>query len=151
MKQKRSRNLSIEDIETIASILDGWSGPLTWNLLIEAVFARLHFRYTRQALHNHQRLRIAFETRKSKVQTQEPVMRGSVQLQKALERIVRLEFENERLKSENDNLLEQFARWAFNAYVRGIGEAELNRPLPEIDRKRTPTLVFSAKGTTVKV
>jgi hypothetical protein len=58
-----------------------------------------------------------------------------------------LEAENQRLQTENDRLLEQFARWAFNAYVRGLGEAELNRPLPEIDRRQTPVLVHSvARG-----
>jgi hypothetical protein len=144
MKVKRSRNLRDEDVQAIVSMLDGWSGPLTWNLLIDAVYMRLHCKYTRQTLHKHQRVKIAFEVRKNNLQAGEPPVRGSAQLQKALERIARLEAENERLITENDRLLEQFARWAFNAYVRGIGEAELNRPLPEIDRRQTPVLVHSA-------
>jgi hypothetical protein len=142
MKLKRSRNLRDEDVRTIVSILDGWSGPLTWTLLIDAVYARLYCRYTRQALHKHERIKTAFEVRKKNGQTQ-PQARGSAQLQKAIERISRLEAENQRLLAENDRLLEQFARWAFNAYVRGIGENELNRPLPEIDRRQTPVLVPS--------
>ena len=144
MKTKRSRNLGDQDIQTIVGILDGWSGTLTWNSLIDAVYARLHCRYTRQALHKHDRIRIAFEVRKKNLQRGESHVRGSAQVQKALERISRLQAENQRLQVENERLLEQFARWAFNAYVRGIGESELNRPLSEIDRRRTPVLVHSA-------
>ena len=144
MKLKRSRNLRDEDVRTIVSMLDGWSGPLTWDRLIDAVYARLHCRYTRQTLHKHQNIKLAFEVRKKNLQSGEAPVRGSAQIQKALERIAKLEAENQRLQTENDRLLEQFARWAFNAYVRGVGEAELNRPLPEIDRRQTPVLVHSA-------
>lgn len=37
MKTKRSRNLGEQDVHTIVGLLDGWSGPLSWNLLIDAV------------------------------------------------------------------------------------------------------------------
>jgi hypothetical protein len=144
MNSKRSKNLKEQDVQVIAGILDGWSGPLTWNLLIDAIYARLYCKYTRQALHQHKRIQIAFEVRKKNLQTGEPKVSGSVQVQKSLERISRLEAENQRLQAENERLLEQFARWAFNAYVRGIGESELNRPLPEINRRQTPVLVHSA-------
>jgi len=144
MKSKRSRNLGDQDIQTIVGMLDGWYGPLTWNLLIDAVYTRLHCKYTRQTLHKHDSIRVAFEVRKRNLQAGEPQVRRSAQVQKALERISRLEAENQRLQAENERLLEQFARWAFNAYVRGIGESELNRPLPDIDRRQTPVLVRSA-------
>lgn len=143
MTRRRSRNLGAQDIECIVKILDGWSGDLTWELLISAIFAQLHCMYTRQTLHKHERIKIAFEVRKKNINRSEPPSRGSVQIQKATERIGRLEAENQRLQAENERLLEQFARWAFNTYVHGIEESELNRPLPEIDRRRTPVLVSS--------
>ena len=146
MKSKRSPNLTDQTVNVIIGVLDGWSGPLTWNLLIDAVYARLHSKYTRQALHKHERIRIAFEIRKKNLELGDPPVRGSAQLQKALERNSRLEAENQRLQAENERLLEQFARWAFNAYVRGIGQKELGPPLPEIDRRQTPVLVHSARG-----
>ena len=114
------------------------------NLLIDAVYKCLHCKYTRQTLHKHKRIKIAFEVRKKNLQTGEPRVRGSIELQKALERISRLEAENQRISAENDRLLEQFARWAFNAYVHNISEAKLNQPLPDIDRRQTPVLVHSA-------
>ena len=144
MKGKRSKNIGDQEIQIIVGILDGWSGPLTWNLLIDAVKSRLHCRYTRQALHKHERIRVAFELRKKNADAAEQRPRGSVQIQKAMERIARLEAENQRIQKENELLLEQFARWSYNAYVHGLGEADLNRPLPEIDRRQTPVLVHSA-------
>jgi len=44
------------------------------------------------------------------------------ELQAAADRIARLEGENQRLRMENDRLLEQFVRWAYNAYSRGLDE-----------------------------
>lgn len=52
----------------------------------------------------------------------------------AAERLERLEAENERLRQENEKILEQFVRWQYNAYARGLSERDLNRPLPTIDR-----------------
>lgn len=45
----------------------------------------------------------------------------------------------DRLKAENENnaLLEQFARWAYNAHTRGLDEAFLNRALMPVDREKT--------------
>ena len=60
----RSRNLTPVAIEQIVSILDGWSGKLTWDLLIQSVARRLRGTYTRQALHKHERIRDAFTLRK---------------------------------------------------------------------------------------
>lgn len=145
MRVKRSRNLGEQEIQTIVGILDGWTGPLTWNLLIDAVAAKLHCKYTRQALHKHQHIKIAYEVgKKNRVFPTEPRIHGSIQVQKALERIARLEAENQRLLVENERLNEKFVRWAFNAYVRGMGETDLDRPLPQINRQQTPVLVPSS-------
>ena len=146
MRVKRSRNLGEQEIQTIVGILDGWTGPLTWNLLIDATASKLHCKYTRQALHKHERIKIAYEVRKKNVGQTELRIHGSIQVQKALERISRLEAENQRLLAENECLNEKFVRWAFNAYVRGMGETDLNRPLPQIDRRQTPVLVSSSKA-----
>jgi DNA-binding transcriptional MerR regulator len=59
---------------------------------------------------------------------------SSPELQVVNERIARLEAENQRLRMENDRLLGQFVRWAYNAYIRGLDEQFLARPLPIINR-----------------
>jgi len=137
--KKRSKNLDDADIKQIAEILDGWAGTLTWNLLIDAVELRMFNRYTRQALYKHERIRHAFELKKrEQSEGSKDVKRvASPQLQIALDRIARLESENRRLESENNRLLEQFARWAYNAHTRGLDYEFLNRPLPSVNRGQT--------------
>jgi hypothetical protein len=92
-------------------------------------------------LHKHERIRLAFVGRKqwlTGAAGQVKVKGVSVEVQKALERIARLEAQNMRLEEENRRLLEQFARWAYNAHTRGLNESFLSRPLPAVDRDRTP-------------
>lgn len=139
MAQKRSKNLGDAEIKQIVEILDGWSGKLSWELLIDAIELRMFNRYTRQALFQHERIRHAFNLQKSnsaKGKTGARKVR-SLELQVALERIAKLEAENKRLESENNQLLEQFARWAYNAHTRGLDNNFLNRPLPSVNRGQT--------------
>lgn len=137
--KKRSKNLGDAEIKQIVEILDGWSDKLTWDLLINAIELRVFSRYTRQALYKHERIRNAFELKKSELsEGGKGVTRvASPQLQIALDRIARLESENRRLESENNQLLEQFARWAYNAHTRGLDHEFLNRPLPSVNRGQT--------------
>ncbi len=139
MPQHRAKNLRDNDVALIVSIIDGWGGNLTWDALIADIELRLHSRYTRQALHKHVRIRDAFAFRKKGAMTREEVKRprGSIELRKAMERIARLEAENARLEAENNNLLSQFARWAYNASIRGLDATYLGQALPPIDRDRT--------------
>ena len=54
-----------------------------------------------------------------------------------MERMARLEAENQRLEAENQRLLEQFVTWAYNAHTRGITKEFLNQPLPRVNRGQT--------------
>lgn len=135
--RSRAKNLDDRAIEQIVQILDGWSGKLTWEVFIEEISLRLRTRYTRQALHNHVRIKEAFAGRKKALagRDSEEVEAESSELQHALQRIARLEVENERLKSENNNLLEQFVRWAYNLSTQALDEKFLNQPLPSVHRE----------------
>ena len=136
----RAKNLTDADIERIVAILDGWSGKLSWDLLIQAVARHLKSTYTRQALNSHQRIRDAFTLRKEKLSGVPAIERKkaeSPELQAALERLARVEGENQRLKMENDRLLEKFATWAYNAHARGLTEDFLSQPLPKVSRAIT--------------
>lgn len=140
MTRVRAPNLDEDAIATIVGILDGWTGKLSWESLIEAVERHTHARYTRQALHKHERIKRAFSLRRKAIME----ARGdrgpnadSPELQAALERLTRLEGENARLRAENDALLGQFACWAYNAHTRGLDQAFLSRPLPSVNRDQT--------------
>ncbi|WP_233799924.1 hypothetical protein [Paraburkholderia sp. HP33-1] len=133
-------NLDDAAIGRIVQILDGWSGKLTWQLLIDAIQHRSKQRYTRQALYSHERIRQAYGGRKKALSTDKPAMGvfdGPPELKIALDEVARLTAANERLENENNRLLEQFVRWTYNASKKNLTEELLNRPLPPVDRERS--------------
>ncbi|MHC2996343.1 hypothetical protein OA56_02870 [Tepidiphilus sp. HLB4] len=138
-KTRRGKNLTDEAIEQIVRILDGWSGKLTWEALIDAILLRLHCRYTRQALYKHERIRAAYALRKASLRgaSGDDAHPGSGPLADAMARIARLEAENKRLEYENQRLLEQFVVWAYNAHTRGLDKDFLSQPLPAVNRGQT--------------
>ncbi|MNF42992.1 hypothetical protein D3C76_452200 [compost metagenome] len=145
--RSRSRNLDDQSIERIVEILDGWSSPkLTWELLIEQILLRLRAKYTRQALNNHMRIKETFVARKKAIR--DPSALKLISQTPEQQRIARLEAENERLKRENNNLLEQFNRWAYNGYLRQMDERMLDfmsQPLPSVHRDASKQPFKSSK------
>ncbi len=137
MRQQRSRNLDDAAISEIVGIVDGWTGSLSWQGLIEAIDELTRVRYTRQALNNHARIKLAFSLQRKALKATGVPMRvatATPELAALLEVNARREAEIDRLKAENTRLLEQFVRWSYNANSRGIGEEVLNRPLPAVNR-----------------
>ncbi|OYY94430.1 MAG: hypothetical protein B7Y41_06235 [Hydrogenophilales bacterium 28-61-23] len=139
LARRRAKNLDDKAIEAIIGILDGWAEALTWERLIEAIEGRLYARYTRQALFKHERVRAAFVLRKEALSQMgtKRARQGPPELVAAVERIARLEAQVQRLDAENKQLLEQFVRWAYNAFTRGLDQDFLNRPLPQVNRGQT--------------
>jgi len=137
-RRSREENITNEISLAIVELIDGWSGPLTWDLLIKEVQSRLKLNYRRQTLHRHERVRLAFVTyKKSDWRNSGGVPAADSALQILLDQIARLEGENGRLRAENAALLEQFARWAYNAHTRGLSKDFLNTALPFVDRERS--------------
>ena len=115
-KHNRSENLTDEHIEKIVKILDGWSTKLTWNKLIDEVEFRNKNKYTRQALAKHQRIKDAYNLTKDRVSDGvKELPNMSSEVAALVQKVKRLEAENERLNFENEVLLAQFARWAYNS------------------------------------
>ena len=136
-RRQRGRILSDQDIEAVVKIVDGWTGRLTWQGLIEAIEKRLHSTYTRQALHKHARIHHAFRLKKDELGNQGEAPRRpglSAEMRTALDQIARLKSEKRRVESENERLLDQFAVWAHNARLHGVDETALNQPLPPVTR-----------------
>ncbi|MCB4749707.1 MAG: hypothetical protein LGB78_09050 [Sulfurovum sp.] len=52
-----------------------------------------------------------------------------------LQKLEKIKAENKRLKKEKQDLLAQFARWAYNSYAKGVSKEELDKPLPIINRR----------------
>lgn len=141
MPKPRAKNLDDAAIDLIVGILDGWSGKLTWDLLIEGIKERTQVQYTRQALDKHLRIKDAFRLTKARL-SGEPKAQRKQKLSEAeseamTQRLERLQAENARLELENDRLLEQFQTWAYNAHLKGLTKEYLSTPLPRVDRERT--------------
>lgn len=141
--KQRSKNLGDSEIETIVGILDGWSEKLTWESLIDAIESRTRMRYTRQALNQHERIKLAFQLTKERLsgepRPQKQLNSGlnATEAKVFMDRFQKLEAENTRLKLENERLLEQFVVWAYNASNRGLDADYLSQPLPRVDRDQT--------------
>lgn len=147
----RSKNLTDDIIDKIVKLLDCWNGKLTWDTLLDTIALRLHQRYTRQTLHKHERIRAAYSQRKEALSNSSnkaviPQV-GRKLDDDIIRKIGRLEAENQRLKAENQQLLEQFVVWAYNAHVRGLTKEYLSQPLPRVNRDQT-TLATKNKTPT---
>jgi hypothetical protein len=109
-RRERAPNLTDENIQLIVLLLDGWDQTkLTWDLLIAQIQKQFKVRYTRQALDRHARISDAFQARKKLLSGQDRRTKTPSDA-----RIAALMAENERLRQENTNLLEQFRRWLYN-------------------------------------
>ncbi|WP_369989391.1 hypothetical protein [Pseudomonas xanthosomatis] len=141
MIRGRAKNLNEDAIGVIVAVLDGWSGKLTWDLLIDVIERRLLVRYTRQALDKRARVKLAYQLAKQRVSggasLKSKSKPSSVEVAVINQRLSRLEAENSRLKFENERLLEQFVTWSYNAYLKGLTKEYLGTPLPRVDRELT--------------
>lgn len=141
MTKGRAKNLNEDAIGVIVAVLDGWSGKLTWDLLIDVIERRLFVRYTRQALDKRARVKVAYQVAKRRISfgqdNKSNKKLSTIEVELLDQRISRLEAENSRLKVENERLLEQFVTWGYNAYLKGLTKEYLNTPLPRVDRELT--------------
>ena len=132
-----AKHISNRDVERIVEILDGWQDKLTWEALCDACLPVIGTKPARQTLLKFSRITYAYTLCKKRLKEGMPKKSLPPSLRVAVERINRLEQENERLKLENTRLLQQFVVWQYNAYTHGLAEHHLNSPLPAINRGQT--------------
>ena len=122
----------------ILEMLDGWCGPLSWELMIDAVEKITGHRYSRQTLWNHERIRLAWIRRKA-IHDNEVKQKpsGSAGLIAAQEQIAKLKNKVGRLENELNAFRAMFARWLHNSAIHGLTPEVMNEPLPPIDREVT--------------
>ncbi|MDE2420850.1 MAG: hypothetical protein KGO49_06685 [Gammaproteobacteria bacterium] len=132
-----AKHLTDRDIEHIVKLLDGWQDKLTWDVLCEACAPVIGTHPVRQTLMKITRVKDAFDACKKRLSGEMAEIAPLPSMKIAIERISRLERENERLKRENNKLLEQFAVWQYNAHNKRLNNHDLNKALPTIDRGQT--------------
>lgn len=140
MRKQRAPDLTDERSALVVEVLDGWSGKLTWDLLIDEVHRRINITYSRFTLAQHPRISAAFALRKDLLRgkfSNEPRLPKDERVREALEKAAREKAKAERLEMENKLLLEQFVTWAINAERRGVTIDMLNAPVPRPHREQS--------------
>lgn len=130
------KHLSTPQVDTIVEMLDGWptGTKLTWDALIKRIARQMRIRPSRQTLARHERIKVAFQTRKAGLR-KEAAQGGNDRV--STQRLRRLMAENARLREEIERYRERFARWQYNAFKRGLKKHDLDEPLLEVDRQRS--------------
>lgn len=140
MRKTRAPDLTQAVLQQVLDTLDGWQGKLTWELLLDAVEARVGHRYSRFTFAEYPEIANAFALKKEGLREGGPRPRGEPKderLRAALQQVDRLRAKAERLQAENDLLTEQFVTWAINAERKGVTIDMLNAPLPKPNRDAT--------------
>lgn len=76
-----AKHLNDKNIKDIREMLDGWNGPLTWQSLIDGIKGLTGQTYTRQTLHSHEPIRLAYSVRRNIIKDRPEVApRGSVEV-----------------------------------------------------------------------
>lgn len=122
---------------TILKLLEQWCGRLAWDPFLDAVEQATGHRYTRQALWNHERIKLLWLARKSELRARtekEEQQKGSLGVISALEKRDRLQREVDHLKVVINNYDQMFLRWIYNLKLAGYTDerlrAEVDKPLP---------------------
>lgn len=137
MAEKAPR-MSDQSIEVAVTLLDGWTGKLTWDRYLALLETEIGHRYSKVAMHNQPRIKSAWllAQRRLKDAQSSAGMRsqGDAAIAELRRRIDELSARNERLEQENRDLLMRFRLWSHNAVRKGLTESDLNKRLPGLEK-----------------
>lgn len=142
-RKKRSPDLTEESVLKIVELIDEWDGALTWDKLIGKIEDVLGYSYSRFTLYEYPSIANAFAIKKDSIRrkkegnSRKPSTPRDERLAAALEQVERYKRKLERFENENNLLLEQFVRWAYNAQRKGISMKTLNEPIPKPERGKS--------------
>lgn len=120
-------------------IIDGWEsgGRLVWERLADRVGELLGHRWTRQALERCPAIKQAYLASVDRSRTGKPRRSADPADVVAKRQADAAKAEIADLKRKLVAYEELFVRHHHNAQARGISAAELDAPMPRIDRRRT--------------
>src|SRR5690606_31485130 len=99
-------------------------------LVVVACENELGIRTTRQALNRREKIKMALKVRKAELKAPSQASRRFTDIDQANDRIARLTHRVSELERSQQTLIEQFARWAFNAKAHGVTKNMLDQPIP---------------------
>ncbi|HJW25981.1 MAG TPA: hypothetical protein VJ576_13895 [Rhodocyclaceae bacterium] len=132
----RNRVFTKRDIDGVVGLINTWPNEtISWNEVRDKVTPLLGFKPSRQGLNQHERVLTAFQSKKAHLRIspkQTSPMPSSLAV--AAKRIANLLAENKRLELINKEMKDRFRTWQYNAHVFGMSEADLDKPLPLVDK-----------------
>ena len=126
-----------ENLEEILLLINTWDSKLTWDLLCHKVAELLNVRsIERQSLANYPDIQKAFSKRKQKIKEQEAAIpEKNVTIDYLKKQVNNLKAQVQRLEEINDRYKKTFIIWQYNAYMKGMTENDLNKPLVAVNRQ----------------
>ena len=127
-----------ENLKDIIMLIKTWEGKLTWKLLCSKVSELLNIKsIERQSLSNYPDIQKAFSQQKQKMKEdakKEPV--PNITMDYLLKQVNNLKAQVQRLEEINERYKQQFIVWQYNAYMHGMTQDTLNKPLIAVNRQR---------------
>jgi hypothetical protein len=134
----KNKFIKPDDVDAIVHMIRGWPREkIGWDDLCTACKPVLGYIPTRQGLNGHQPIKDAFRAKKAGSKNKAPARKPlPSSLAVASDRISRLDATVTSLQEENARLRDRLVTWQYNAFKRGLTQAQLEEPLPTIDRER---------------
>ncbi|MDG2959488.1 hypothetical protein P7L91_01300 [Bisgaard Taxon 10/6] len=126
-----------ENLEYILMLINTWEGKLTWDLLCSEVSKLLNVKsIERQSLANYSDIQKAFSKRKQKIKEDAKANpEPNVTMDYLQKQVNNLKAQVQRLEEINEQYKQQFIVWQYNAYMHGMTEDKLNKPLIAVNRQ----------------
>ena len=115
-----------------------WEDKLTWDLLCSKVSELLNIKsIERQSLANYPDIQEAFSKQKQKLKEKAKANpEPNVTMDYLQKQVKNLKAQVQRLEEINERYKQQFIVWQYNAYMHGMTQVTLNKPLIAVNRQR---------------
>ncbi|OOF82063.1 hypothetical protein BKG92_07360 [Rodentibacter ratti] len=126
-----------ENLEDIIMLINTWEGKLTWDLLCSEVSQLLNIKsIERQSLANYSDIQKAFSTRKQRIKENSKANpQPNVTIDYLQKQVNNLKAQVQRLEEINEQYKQKLIVWQYNAYMHGMTEDKLNKPLIAVNRQ----------------
>ena len=126
-----------ENLEDIIMMIKTWEGKLTWDLLCSKVSELLNVKsIERQSLANYPDIQKAFSKQKQKVKEKAKANpEPNITMDYLQKQVNNLKAQVQRLEEINERYKQQFIVWQYNAYMHGMTQDTLNKPLIAVNRQ----------------
>lgn len=134
-----SKAITDSQLNKIAKIIRDWpqEEAFNWNAICSVSKSILGYAPTRQALSKKPILKNAYLVKKDKIRDSAAKLTDVARPQSmldAMNKIARLQQENDALKAELGKMAEIAQRFIYNASIAGLSQQTLMKPLPRVRR-----------------